>query len=200
VIYVGRKTSPLRKVKDFGATIVFRDRGRLIRAVSRPGVFSHRRVDPGARQILNRMEVEPGQHVVDIGCGFGAIALAAALRAPGVRVHAVDSSARAVECVVRGAELNGLASVTVELNAGGNYRGRGTYQLALANPPYYAAFQIAEHFLRCGHDALQPGGTMIVVTKWPEWYEEHMPRWFDKVHVEASKEYFLASGIRPKGN
>lgn len=198
IVYMGRKTEPLRKLKDFSATVVFRDRDRLIRAATRPGVFSHRRVDPGARQILNRMEVEPDQRVVDIGCGSGVIALAAALRASGVVVHAVDSSARAVECTLRGAVLNGLSSVTAELNATGDYRGSGTYQLALANPPYYAAFQIAEHFLRCGRAALTPGGRIIVVTKSPAWYEQHMPRWFDHVHVEASKEYFLATGIRPE--
>jgi 16S rRNA (guanine1207-N2)-methyltransferase len=197
VVYMGRKTEPLRKVKDFNATVVFRDRGRLIRAVSRPGVFSHRRLDAGARQVLNRMEIEPGQRVLDIGCGSGAIALAAAVRAPDVQVHAVDSCVRAVECVGRGAELNGLSNVTAELNAAGHYRGSGTYQLALANPPYYAAFQIAEHFLRSGREAIEPGGTIIAVTKSPAWYEENMPRWFANVRVEASKEYFLATGIRP---
>ena len=198
IVYMGRKTEPLRKLKDFTATLVFRDHGHLIRAVSRPGVFSHRRLDAGARQILNHMEVEPNQLVLDIGCGSGTISLAAALRAPGVRVHAVDSSARAVECTARGAELNGLSNVTTELNAAGNYRDSGSYQLALANPPYYAAFQIAEHFLRCGRAALRPGGTIVVVSKSPAWYEEHMPRWFDDVRVVASKEYHLATGIRPE--
>ena len=51
--------------------------------------------------------------MLDIGCGAGVVALAAAVCGEGVAVHAVDSSARAVECTRRGAELNGLGNVSV---------------------------------------------------------------------------------------
>ena len=47
-IYAAVKTAPLAKLKDFTCELVFRDGPHLIRAVSRPGVFAHRRVDAGA--------------------------------------------------------------------------------------------------------------------------------------------------------
>jgi 16S rRNA G1207 methylase RsmC len=196
-MYVGAKTEPLRKVRDFSCEFAFRDRGRLIRAFSRPGVFSHRHIDPGARRLIDAMQVAAGARVLDVGCGAGTVALAAACRAEGVRVHAVDSNARAVECTGRGAELNGFANVTVELNASGNYRGAGDFDLALANPPYYAGFRIAEHFLTAGRDALRGGGAILVVSKFPEWYEENMPKWFDDVSVAERKGYFVLAGVRP---
>ena len=93
VLYVGTKTEPLKKLKDFSCEFAFRDRGRLIRAFSRPGVFSHRHIDPGARYLIDAMEVAPVDRVLDVGCGAGTVALAAACRAEGVVVHAVDSSA-----------------------------------------------------------------------------------------------------------
>ena len=46
-VYVATKTEPLKKIKNFECEFAFRDRGRLIRAVSRPGVFSHRSIDAG---------------------------------------------------------------------------------------------------------------------------------------------------------
>ena len=54
MLYVGTKTEPLKKIKNFSCEFAFRDRGRLIRAYSRPGVFSHRHIDPGARRLIER--------------------------------------------------------------------------------------------------------------------------------------------------
>ena len=70
VVYSGIKTAPLKKTRDFGCEFAFRQNGRLLRAYTRPGVFSHRRVDAGARALMETMEIEPGQRVFDIGCGW----------------------------------------------------------------------------------------------------------------------------------
>lgn len=195
-LYVVTKTEPLKKMKDYGCEFVFRDRGRLIRAYSRPGVFSHRHIDPGARHLIEEMQVEVGARVLDIGCGAGTVALAAACRAEDVLVHAVDSNARAVECTQLGAELNSFSNITAELNANGELAGGGEYDLALANPPYYASFRISQHFLEAGQRALRPGGTILVVTKAPQWYEENMEKWFERVVAKERKGYFVFEGVR----
>lgn len=197
VLYVATKTEPLKKLKNFSCEFAFRDRGRLIRAFSRPGVFSHRHIDPGARHLIEQMLVNPGDHVLDIGCGAGTVALAVACRTDDVKVHAVDSNARAVECTQRGAELNELVNVTTELNAGSQYQGSGNYDLALGNPPYYSGYRIAGHFLAAGRQSLRPGGRMLIVTKRAEWYEQNMPDYFDDVTMTQRKGYWVFQGTRP---
>jgi 16S rRNA G1207 methylase RsmC len=197
-LYVATKTQPLKKERDFSCEFAFRDQGRLLRACSRPGVFTHRRVDVGARRLIDEMCAEPGMRILDIGCGSGTVALAAAARGLDVAVHAVDSYARAVQCTQFGAELNALPNITTELNATGSFAGSGTFDLALANPPYYASFKIAEHFLTAGRAALRPGGRMLLVTKSPNWYRENVPTWYDDVNVREQKEYFLVEGVRPR--
>ena len=116
-VYLARCDRPLKRVRNFRCEFAFRDRGRLIHAVSRPGVFSHREVDPGARQLMAAMEIAAGDRVLDMGCGSGTVSLAAAFRAEGVNVLAVDSHARAVECTALGAARNGLGNITVEHSA-----------------------------------------------------------------------------------
>lgn len=196
-LYVGTKTEPLKRVRNLACEFAFRDRGRLIRAYSRPGVFSHRHLDTGARRLMDEMELQPNARVLDIGCGTGAVALAAACRGEGVTVHAVDSNARAIECTNRGAALNELGNVKFELNADGNVCGAGSYDVALANPPYYASFRIAEHFLTASRRALRPGGKILVVTKNSDWYQENLSRWFDNARIREIKGYYVVAALRP---
>lgn len=196
VLYVAVKMEPLKKVKDFGCEFAFRDRGRLLKAYSRPGVFAHRRIDLGARRLIDVMQITTGMRVLDLGCGSGVVALAAACRAADVMVHAVDSNSRAVQCTQRGAELNGLANISSELNCRGTIVHAGEYDLVLTNPPYYSSFEIARRLLMAGREALRVGGSVLVVTKFPRWYEQNMPRWFNLVSTVERKSYHLFQGMK----
>jgi 16S rRNA G1207 methylase RsmC len=197
IAYVIEKTRPPAKVRDFSCWFKLRDRGRLLDAVSRPGVFAHRRIDPGARHLLNAVDVAPDTRVLDIGCGSGCVALGIAGRDPSVVVHAFDSSARAVECTQLGADRNGLPNISVALEAEGRVPDRGTWDLALANPPYYGDFTIAERFVESARLALAPGGTLLIVTKQPTWYVENLPRMWADVAQELVKGYHLIEAVRP---
>jgi 16S rRNA (guanine1207-N2)-methyltransferase len=200
-VYLARKDEAPRKVKGFRCEFAFRDRGRLLRAVSRPGVFAHRRVDPGARRLLEAAEPRDGMRVLEIGCGSGVVAIGLAARDPALAVHAVDSHARAVECTRAGAELNALANLTVELNSTGDYGLRDAFDLAVLNPPYYGDFVIARRFLDAARSALQPGGEVLVVTKTPEWFREALEAEWTAVRVWDNKGYWLAQArkVGPPG-
>jgi 16S rRNA G1207 methylase RsmC len=196
IVYLLRKAALLKKRKNFDAEVVFRDGDRLLRAVTRPGVFAHRKIDPGCRQLLNAMQIKPGMRVLDLGCGSGAISLAVAARQPNAAVHAVDGNARAIQCVERSAALNGLTNITTELTSAFELGDRPPFDLAIVNPPYFGQFDIAARMLEMASAALKPGGEVLVVHKHPDWYEEHFPKWFTRVEHSASKDYRLARGLK----
>ena len=196
IVYSAVKQNELKKVRNFQCEFAFRDREQLIYAISRPGVFSHRHIDPGARQLIDAIDIGPKTRVIDIGCGAGTVALALATRDATTYVHAVDGNARAVQCTELGAARNQLTNIVTELNSRGTKATKGSFDLAVANPPYFADFRIAEHFINTAKEALKPGGQLLLVTKQPQWYEEYLPDRWDDVDIWPSKKYHLVAGVR----
>lgn len=194
MIYWGIKRQPLKKQKRFTCEFAFRDEGRLIRAFSRPGVFSHRRVDGGARALMEAMTIPAGARVLELGCGSGVVSLAAAVRAPGVTVTSIDSNPRAVDCTRRGAELNGCQRVSAKLDADARCESAGAFDVVLANPPYYSHFRIGEIFVQGAATALRRGGKLFLVTKHPDEYIDRLGPLFSTVSFAELRGYFVVCG------
>jgi len=196
VWYQAVRGEPQDKYKNFDCEFAFRDQGELLKVYSRPGVFSHRSLDTGARALIDSLELRPGSRVVDLGCGSGAVALAAARRFPDVHVLALDSNPRAIECTVRGAAANGLTGVQAVLDDQGQAGEPGSYDVVAGNPPYFSEYRIAELFLRIARRLLRPGGQVLMVTKTPTWFEEQMPRLFDHVQSRPQRAYHVVTGVQ----
>ncbi len=195
VVYLATKKGPLKRTRSFDCEFAFRDDDRLVKAFTRPGVFSHRRLDLGARALLEAVAVEQGDRVLDLGSGAGAIGTALALRAPDVSVLAVDSNPRALQCVERAAALNELTTVRTLLTADAGIDELNSFDLVVANPPYFSNFAIAGIFLDGAERAVRPGGCVAFVTRQPEWFVERMEERFDEVQVAAVRSYFVVAGI-----
>ena len=197
VLYLATKTERMRKSKDYAAEFAFRDGQRLIHLRTRPGVFSHRELDGGARALLKTMQVQDAMRVLDVGCGSGAVGIAAAVRAAGVQVQATDSNPRAIEATHWAAERNGVADrVTAVLDCNGSSVLPGSFDLVLANPPYYSNFRLAKLFLEIATKALRPEGELLVVTKTPQWYLDELTAAFRELTPMQSGAYAVVRAIR----
>ena len=77
------------------------------------GVFGSRGVDLGTRVLLNEAPPPPpAGDILDLGSGYGPIAIALARQAPGARVWAVDVNERAIELTKTNAASAAVANVT----------------------------------------------------------------------------------------
>lgn len=86
--------------------------GRDLEVTTAGGVFSPDHVDSGTAVLLsNTPPPPPSGNFLDLGCGWGPIALSLALDAPRATVWAVDVNERALDLVRRNAEALGLSNV-----------------------------------------------------------------------------------------
>ncbi|CAN5446249.1 methyltransferase [soil metagenome] len=86
--------------------------GRDVELTTSNGIFSPQRVDVGTQVLLGNVPTPPpGGHLLDLGCGWGPIALTLALESPHSTVWAVDVNQRALDLVRRNAETLGLSNV-----------------------------------------------------------------------------------------
>lgn len=85
--------------------------GREVEVFSDAGVFSGHRVDLGTRVLLREAPAPPAGDLLDLGCGWGPLALSMALLSARARVWAVDVNQRAVELTEQNARRLGLAGV-----------------------------------------------------------------------------------------
>jgi len=88
-------------------------RGIHFEFLTASGVFSKKRVDLGTRLLIESMVLPQEGYVLDIGCGYGAVGIAAATFNPNLRVIMVDVNERAVRLARQNAEKNYVSNVEV---------------------------------------------------------------------------------------
>lgn len=89
------------KLRTIRATLA----GRELELTTAGGVFSPDRIDTGTQVLLSSVPAPPpGGNLLDLGCGWGPIALTLALESPHATVWAVDVNARALDLVRANAE------------------------------------------------------------------------------------------------
>lgn len=84
--------------------------------VTANGVFSPERIDTGTQVLLGSVPAPPpGGNLLDLGCGWGPIALTLALESPHATVWAVDVNQRALDLVRANAEKMSIPNLNAVL-------------------------------------------------------------------------------------
>ncbi|MGO1383909.1 MAG: class I SAM-dependent methyltransferase [Arachnia sp.] len=116
--------------------------GNPLELTTARGVFSGNRLDLGTSVLLRTVDPPVSGHVLDLGCGYGPIAVGLAVASAGITLDAVDVNERAVELTRRNAEDLG---VSAQVNAAlpDDVSPNTRYDQIWSNPP-----------IRIGKDAL----------------------------------------------
>jgi 16S rRNA G1207 methylase RsmC len=90
--------------------------GRELSLATAAGVFSPGRIDPGTQVLLAEMPTPPRDGIfLDVGCGWGPIALTLALLSPEATIWAVDVNERVLELLRENAKRAGITTINAVL-------------------------------------------------------------------------------------
>ncbi len=138
--------------------------GQSVTVQTAAGVFSPDRLDPGTAVLLDKVPPPPsGGALLDLGCGWGPLALTLALLSPRATVYAVDVNERAVGLARRNAAALGLAHVQACLpdQVGDDVR----FATIWSNPPIRVGKTALHELLRTWLPRLEPKGTAYLVVQ-----------------------------------
>lgn len=171
--------------------------------VADSGVFSGRQLDPGTRLLLRQAPVPRiGGDLLDLGCGYGPIALTLATRHPDVTVWAVDVNERALELVTRNASAARLGNVIVRRPE--QVPDAVRFAAVYSNPPIRIGKPALHELLLHWLQRLLPGGAAWLVVQrnlgsdsLARWLNEHG---YPTQRIRAERGYrLLEIGATPTG-
>ena len=124
------------------------------------GVFSKKMVDFGSQLLLKCLEVDEGETVLDVGCGYGPLGLSLA-KAYGVQATMVDINNRALDLAQQNAERNKVEATIFQSNI--YEQVEGTFDHVISNPPIRAGKQVVHEIIGRSKDFLETGGDLTIV-------------------------------------
>lgn len=159
------------------------------------GVFSPEHIDQGTQVLLTHLEkANPSGNFLDIGCGWGPIALALALHSPKATIYAIDVNERSLELTKLNAERLGLTNIVVCKPE--EVPSEIEFDEIWSNPPIRVGKVVLHEILTLWINRLTSGGTArLVVQKnlgsdsLHKWLIQEFDDEFESTRIDTSKTF-----------
>lgn len=145
------------------------------------GVFSAGKLDDGTALLLKTLNLSDyqGKRVLELGCGYGIIALQAALAR--AKVTAVDDDILAVQSTIANAKKHNLNIRTLHSDINSAFNNNEVFDVVLTNPPFHTGkkvnLDVPRAFLEAAFQHLSARGKLVLVANKDLPYEKELADW-----------------------
>lgn len=162
------------------ATITVKSRGQHISLTTGSGVFSYGRLDLGTAILITYAKVHDHDHILDMGCGYGAIGITFAKAYPHTSVVLLDMNERAVKLAEKNITANNVTNAVarqsdlytaiqtettptaIQTRAEQQTR---MFDTILTNPPQSAGKSVCFQIIEQAPQYLRPHGSLQLVAR-----------------------------------
>ena len=146
--------------------ITFEINGLTMKLLTDNGVFSKNNVDEGSYAFLKvLLPLDLGNHILDLGCGYGTIGLTLAKAHEEARITLADVNPRAVALCERNAGLLNLSPRVTILQSDIYEKIEGPYDSIVVNPPIRAGKKVTYKMYEEAKQYLIDGGSLYIVIR-----------------------------------
>jgi 16S rRNA G1207 methylase RsmC len=138
--------------------------GELVDVTTASGTFSPQQLDFGTEVLIEQMDLAPvSGNLLDLGCGWGPIALNLGQLRPNTKVWAVDVNTRSIELTQTNAKNLGISNITALLpeQVPADLRFSGIW----SNPPIRVGKKELHNLLLMWLPRLETGGEAYLVVQ-----------------------------------
>jgi 16S rRNA (guanine1207-N2)-methyltransferase len=140
-------------------------RGRSFEFLTASSVFSKKRVDLGTRLLIEAMVLPETGCVLDVGCGYGAVGIAAAAFSPRLRVIMTDVNTRAVRLAKHNIETNEVTNAEVRCGYLYGPVEELTFNCVVSNPPVSAGMETVKSIITEAPQVMADQATFQMVVR-----------------------------------
>jgi len=169
--------------------------GREVIVTTAGGVFSPDHIDQGTNVLLAHLQEAPaGGDILDIGCGWGPIALSLASHSPKATIWAVDVNERSLELTAANAKRLGLSNIRCAKPE--DVPEDLKFSSIWSNPPIRVGKEVLHEILLTWLPKLQNGAEAYLVVQknlgadsLHRWLEAELPENFATIRIDTAKSF-----------
>lgn len=141
-------------------------RGSEFKFFTASGTFSPKRIDNGTLLLIDEMVLPEEGTILDLGCGYGPVGIAAARLRPRAIIYMTDVNSRAIGLANDNARTNNVKNVRILEGSLYEPVSRLLFDVILTNPPIAAGIgKVVAPMIRSASGYLKEGGSLQLVVR-----------------------------------